>query len=160
MFAFCGRGIRLARGLWRRNAAHRRACAPALTLLRDAFYARIHRDVESRLGVDSLITPISEEKTERTAKLEIEIYQVVIASGAAEARKYVADGAWFRDWLARLRLGDFAPESRPARRLSYYATKSPNDRRLAFSNVLTQALPEAERAPLILPKLLPLSYRD
>ena len=129
------------------------------TLIRDAFFARVHRDVEVRVGRDSIMLPISEEKTERTTKLEIEVYQVAVSAAAAEDRKYVSDAAWYRDWLAQLRLGELDAESRAARRISYYAGKSATDQRLAFSNVLATALPESGRAPLILLRLLPLAVQ-
>ena len=126
-----------------------------LTLIRDAVYARVHADVERRMGMDSMISPLSEEKSERTTKLEIEIYQIVVAAGAAQAKGYIADGNWFRDWLAELRLGQVDSNSRAARRMSYYVSKSANDQRLAFSNILATTLPEASRAPLILLRLVP-----
>ena len=126
-----------------------------LTLIRDTFFARVHKDVEIRVGMDSMVSPISEEKTEHTTKQEIEIYQVVVSAAAAEAQAYVTDGGWYRDWLAQLRLGTFDAESRIARRIAYYAGKSANDQRLAFSNVLATVLPESGRAPLILLRLLP-----
>ncbi len=126
-----------------------------LTLIRDAVYARIHADVQRRLGSDSMIFPLSEEKSERTTKLEIEIYQIVVAAGTAQARGYVADGNWFRDWLAQLRMGNVDSNSRAARRISYYVSKPANDQRLAFGNVLATALPEASRSPLVLLRLVP-----
>jgi hypothetical protein len=126
-----------------------------LTLIRDAVYARVHADVERRMGMDSMIFPLSEEKSERTTKLEIEIYQVVVAAGAAQAKGYVSGGNWFRDWLAELRLGHVEDDSRAARRMSYYFSKSAGDQRLAFGNILATALPEASRAPLVLLRLLP-----
>ncbi len=128
-----------------------------LTLVRDAFYSRVHSDVEVCLGKDSLILPISEEKTERTTKLEIEVYLVAVSAATAEAHAYVADGGWYRDWLARLRIGSLEPDSRAARRIAYYAAKTPDEQRLAFSNVLARTLPESGRAPLILLRLLPLA---
>jgi hypothetical protein len=126
-----------------------------LTLVRDAVYARIHADVERRVGMDSMIFPLSEEKSERTTKQEIEIYQIVVAAGAAQAKGYVADGEWFRDWLAQLRMGHVDANSRAARRFSYYVGKPVNDQRLAFGNILATALPEAGRAPLVLLRLVP-----
>jgi len=126
-----------------------------LTLIRDSVYARVHSDVERRVGKDSLISPLSEEKSERTTKLEIEIYQIVVAAGAGQAKGYFADGEWFRNWLAGLRLGRFDGGSRAALRMSYYVEKSADDRRLAFSNILAATLPEASRAPLILLRLVP-----
>jgi hypothetical protein len=126
-----------------------------LNLLRDAFYSRVHSDVERRMGMDSMIFPISEEKSERTTKLEIEFYQVVVSAAAAEAKGYVVDAGWYRDWLARLRLGEFDDTSRPARRIAYYVSKTATEQRLAFSNILATIMPEASRAPLILLRLLP-----
>ena len=126
-----------------------------LTLIRDAVYARVHADVERRMGMDSMIFPLSEEKSERTTKLEIEIYQIVVTSGAAEAKGYVSDGKWFRDWLAEFRMGRIDGDSRAARRMTYYVSKSAGDQRLAFGNILATALPEASRAPLVLLRLVP-----
>ena len=119
-----------------------------LTLIRDAVYARVHADVERRMGMDSMIFPLSEEKSERTTKLEIEIYQIVVAAGTAQAKGYVTDGKWFRDWLAELRMGHLDSNSRAARRMSYYVDKSADDQRLAFSNILATTLPEASRGPV------------
>jgi len=130
-----------------------------LTLIRDAVYARIHADVERRMGMDSMIFPLSEEKSERTTKLEIEIYQIVVAAGAGQAKGYITDGKWFRDWLTGLRLGHLDSNSRAARRMSYYLEKSADDQRLAFSNILATSLPEASRAPLILLRLVPLAVQ-
>ena len=131
----------------------------SLTRIRDSFFDRVHSDVEIRVGRDSMIMPVSEEKTERTTKLEIEVYEAVVSADAAAERGYVSDGAWYRDWLARIRLGNIEPDSRAARRLAYYAGKSTTEQRMAFSNILAAALPEASRAPLILLKLLPLAVQ-
>ena len=120
--------------------------AGGLTLSRDALYARIHADVERRVGMDSMIFPLSEEKSERTTKLEIEIYQIVVAAGTARCRDYVSDESWFRDWLIQFRMGRVETDSRAARRIGYYASKSGDEQRLAFSNVLTTTQPEAARA--------------
>ena len=117
--------------------------AGGLTLSRDALYARIHADVERRVGMDSMIFPLSEEKSERTTKLEIEIYQIVVAAGTARCRDYVSDESWFRDWLVQFRMGRVETDSRAARRIGYYASKSGDEQRLAFSNVLTTTQPEA-----------------
>ena len=128
-----------------------------LTLVRDTFFDRVHADVEICVGKDSILLPISEEKTERATKMEIEAYLVAVSAATADERAYVADPAWYRDWLARLRLENRDPEGRVARRVVYYAGKSATDQRLAFSNVLATVLPESARAPLILLRLLPLA---
>ena len=41
-----------------------------LDLLRDQLFFRVHRDVEQAFGVDSMLVPVSESKTERVTKLE------------------------------------------------------------------------------------------
>jgi hypothetical protein len=130
-----------------------------LTLIRDSLYARVHADVERRMGMDSMLSPLSEEKSERVTKLEIEIYQIVVAAGAAQSKGYVGDGSWFRDWLAQFRLGRVDANGRAGRRMSYYTSKSANDQRLAFSNILAATQPEASRAPLILLRLVPAAVR-
>jgi hypothetical protein len=128
-----------------------------LTLLRDSLYARVHADVERRLGMDSMISPLSEEKSERTTKREIEIYQIVVVAGTVHAKGYAADEKWFRDWLSELRIGPVDKNSPAARRMSYYAEKSAEDQRRAFSNILAATQPEASHAPLILLRLVPLA---
>ncbi len=128
-----------------------------LTLIRDAFFDRVHSDVEIRVGKDSIMLPISEEKTERTTKVEIEAYQVAVSAATADVGGYVNEADWYREWLTRLRLGGRDTESRAARRILYYAGKSATDQRLAFSNVLATVLPESASAPLILLRLLPLA---
>ena len=128
----------------------------SLTVLRDALYARIHEDVVRRVGLDSAISPVSEEKTERVTKLEIEIYQIAVSSLAAVGRHYVSgDNGWYVEWLSRLRLGPVHAEGRVAKRLASYQAQTPEQWRLTFSNILAAALPESRRAPLVLFRLLP-----
>ena len=112
---------------------------------------------KSAWGRTRFFFPISEEKTERMTKMEIEAYLVAVSAAAADDRAYIADADWYRDWLSRLRLETWDPDGRAARRVVYYAGKSPTDQRLAFSNVLATDLPESARAPLILLRLLPLA---
>jgi hypothetical protein len=127
-----------------------------LTVLRDALYSRIHEDVIHRVGLDSSLSPLSEEKTERVTKLEIEIYQIAVSALAAAGRGYVsADDGWYGDWLGRMRLGSVNAEGRVAKRLAQYRGQTPDQWRLIFSNILAAALPESRRAPLVLFRLLP-----
>jgi hypothetical protein len=131
-----------------------------LTVLRDATWARIHADVVHRVGMDSALSPLSEEKTERATKLEIELYQVVVSSLAVAGGRYVgSQDDWYLDWLSRLRLGSVHADGRAAKRLAYYRSKTPDERRLAFGNVLATALPGSRRAPLVLFRLLPSCVR-
>ncbi len=125
-----------------------------LTLLRDAMFARMHADVERRIGLDSMVAPISEEKVGRAAKTEIEIFQVAVAAAVAGEKGYIADASWFREWLMQLRLGAIAPESQAAKRLASYAVKSCSEQRMAFGNVIAATLPEANRAPLVMMRLV------
>ncbi len=58
--------------------------ASGLTILRDALYKRVHEDVQRQRGMDSILMPISEEKSERLAKIEIELYQIAVSAAAAQ----------------------------------------------------------------------------
>ncbi len=60
-------------------------------------------------------------------------------------------------WLARLRLGALSADVNVVRRFAQYASKTTDDRRLAFTDVLARALPESRRAPLVLFRLVPLA---
>ena len=83
--------------------------AGGLTILRDALYKRVHEDVQRQMGMDSILAPISEEKSERLAKIEIELYQIAVSAAAAQRGDYAGgDAAWYWQWLARLR---WAPPS-------------------------------------------------
>ena len=131
-----------------------------LTTLRDLLYARIHDDVQRRVGIDSMLAPISAEKSERITKMEIELYQIVISALMVKQRRYLsAPDDWYGEWLGQFRLGPLRSDGRVAKRLAYYRSKTPDERRLAFSNVLAAALPESRRAPLVLFRLVPLSVQ-
>ena len=126
-----------------------------LTLIRDTFFARVHKDVEIRVGMDSMVSPISEEKTEHTTKEEIEIYQVVVSAAAAEAQAYVTDGGWYRDWLAQLRLGTFDAESRIAGGSLITPASRPTTSGWPSVTFWRRFCPSRAGAPLILLRLLP-----
>ncbi|MGO8690721.1 MAG: hypothetical protein ACLQLG_13950 [Thermoguttaceae bacterium] len=132
--------------------------ASGLTILRDALYKRVHEDVQRQRGMDSILMPISEEKSERLAKIEIELYQIAVSAAAAQRGDYAgADAGWYWQWLARLRLGPSQPEDRVTKRVECYLAKSRDQRRLLFSDVMARALPESRHAPLVLFRLLPLA---
>jgi len=129
-----------------------------LNLLRDSLYRRMHHDVETVVGMDSMLIPVSEMKTQMLAKEEIDVYLVV--ESAAAARDYgfaAADDDWYLQWLTRLRLNQASAGVNVQERLAHYGSKTPDDRRLAFTDVLAHALAESRRAPLVLFRLLPLS---
>jgi hypothetical protein len=129
-----------------------------LMLLRDAFFNRIHGDVEKVFGLDSMLLPVAVLKSEANTNLEIEIYQIVEAVLDGRAQRYVtSDDPWFLDWLVRLRLADSASSPSVAQRVAFYAERSADDRRRAFLSRLVQVLPEAGRAPLVMFRLFPLA---
>jgi hypothetical protein len=129
-----------------------------LGVLRDSLYTRVHLDVEQIVGMDSMLMPVSESRTQRLAKLEIELYQIAVSSAAVARHGYAPGGdAWFRPWLAKLLLDREHCDRRAAERIEFYAAKSPDKRRLAFTDVLASALPESRRAPLVLFRLIPLA---
>jgi hypothetical protein len=132
--------------------------AGGLTILRDTLYKRLHEDVQRLMGEDSILAPLSEEKTERLVKIEIELYQVAVSAAAVHRGDY-ADGGpeWFWQWLSRLRLGPSQPDDTVTKRVECYLAKTPNQRRLTFTDVMARALPESRRAPLVLFRLMPLA---
>jgi hypothetical protein len=133
-----------------------RSLADGLTVLRNLSFRRVHHDVEQACGLDSMLVPLSPEKSERQTKAEIEALLVVEATVAARDHAYVpSKDGWFGDWLTRLRFGDEAGSLGGQTRLSTYLKQSPDERRLAFSDVLAEVFPESRRAPLVLFRLLP-----
>jgi hypothetical protein len=132
--------------------------ASGLTLLRDLVYTRVHEDVQSKIGMDSMLAPLSEEKSAKVAKVEIELYQTATSTAVVREYRYVADDdGWYLGWLIWLRLGRKEPDAKVTQRLHYYLSKTPDEQRLAFTNILAKALPESRRAPLVLFRLVPLA---
>lgn len=134
-----------------------RALHDGLKVTRDLLFTRVHRDVERAFGMDSMLTPISEEKSEITAKAETEAFQVAVAAGEAQQRGYVADVPWFTQWLTRLRFGSASEQVQLTERIARYGAMSMHDRRLTFERILGHAIPESRKAPLILLRLFPVS---
>lgn len=131
-----------------------------LTNLRKLLFERVHDDVERRFGMDSMLMPASEKHMRAKTLLEIEVYQVAISTIHAEQHAYVsAPKPWFLNWLTCLRLGEAKDSSRVQSRLSQYLKLDKAERRLAFTDALVRALPEAGRAPLVLYRLFPLAIK-
>lgn len=132
-------------------------CA-GLGLLCDLFYGRMHFDVEEKLGKDSMLMPVSEVKTQKATRAEIEVFQVVESAAAAAEYGYTqSDDDWYLQWLGRLRLGESLAEPRISARIAEYQSKTPDNRRLALTDVLLKVLPESRNAPLVLFRLVPLA---
>ena len=132
--------------------------AESLSVLCNTLYRRVHCDVEQIIGMDSMLAPISEERSEKMTKLEIELYQIAVSAAVVRHRGYVAtDDDWYVQWLTRLRLGEARAGPEAAERLAGYMLKTSRERRLAFTDVLASVLAESRRAPLVLFRLAPLA---
>ena len=142
------------------GAAVAAALNDGLALLQDLLYCRLHGDVQSIVGKDSMLMPVSELKTQWQAKTEMALYQVVESRAAAAALGGVgADDDWYLHWLARLLLGESLVDAEALARLAEYGPKPPRERLLAFTDVLAKVLPESRQAPLVLFNLFPLSVQ-
>ena len=143
----------------RRDGADVAGClANGLAILRSSLYGRVHHNVESEYGMDSMLMPVSETKTMALATEQIEVYQIAESAAAVRQCGYVAPpDAWYLPWLARLRLGDRGSAPDVLERCNNYLTATADGRRLAFTNILAGVLHESRRAPLVLFRLLPLS---
>ncbi|MHC4403671.1 MAG: hypothetical protein ACYTG0_28780 [Planctomycetota bacterium] len=131
-----------------------------LRVLGDSFYQRVQRDVEKTFGRDSMLMPLSEAKSETLTKTQIEIYEIAESAAAAREHGYVKGrDDWYVRWLTRLRLGDIEADVSAVRRRDDYLAQTPDERRLAFTDVLERVLPESRRAPLVLFRLVPLAVR-
>ena len=129
-------------------------------LLSQAMFTRIHTDVVNKIGMDSMLAPISILKSEDEAKDEIDIYQIFESDLHVRRHHYVnTDGEWCLAWLGRLRLDDPVKSKNVSGRIAYYLKHPSEERGKAFATVLERAFPEATKAPLILYRLLPLAVR-
>lgn len=135
-----------------------RSLCAGLGLLRDLFYDRMHFDVEKNVGMDSMLVPVSEMRTQKATKAEIEVFQVVESALAVREYEYtMSAGDWYLQWLGPLRLGESFSDPKTTARIAEYQSKTSDDRRLALSDVLLKVLPESRRAPLVLFRLVPLA---
>jgi hypothetical protein len=130
-----------------------------LLVLRDLLYGRLHYDVEQIVGTDSMLIPLSEAKTQRATKVQIEIYQVVESAWAVQERQYVSSTDWYLDWLTRFRLGEMAAKEKIRSEIATYRGMNPRGRQLAFTDVLMRVLPESRKAPMVLFQLVPLAIQ-
>lgn len=134
--------------------------AGGLNVLRDSLYVRAHEDVERIVGRDSMLMPTSETRSERLTKIEIELYQIAESAAAVRDFRYIStDHQWYLHWLTRLRLGESQADAAVFGRLGDYLSKTPDDRRLDFADVLARILPESKQAPLVMFHLFPLSVQ-
>lgn len=129
--------------------------AAGLSQLRNLMFTRVHYDVETRFGMDSMLAPFSADRQERDqlrAKSEIDVFAVVVA--AAEAESMGIAGDWVLPWLVKLRFGNEHAETvRP--RLDQYNQEEQAQQRLLFASQLERLFPEATKAPLVTYRLFP-----
>lgn len=131
-----------------------------LTIVRDSLYVRLHEDVQRKVGMDSMLLPVSPEKTEKLTKIEIELFELAVSATTVAERGYVqGDDSWFLPWLTRLRLGRLFDDPRVLKRLATYRAASADAQWRTFSNVLAGVVPESRRAPLVLFRLVPQAVR-
>jgi hypothetical protein len=134
--------------------------ADGLTQLREAFFKRVHDDVEKFYGMDSMLAALPSADTEDRVRGEIEIFQIVETATVATTRHYVHEDSsqrWFLDWLLELRLGETAQGDGVQQRIAHYLSKPPEKRGRSFLRAVDRQCPEASRAPLIIYRLYPLA---
>lgn len=129
-------------------------------LLAHSLYIRLHEEVEQTLGADSMLMPVSPEKTRAKTLAEIALYQTAESAIVVGQGGYLrGDSDWYVRWLVRLRLGELTAEGREFRRTARYLTEDADQRRLTFSDILSRVLPESRNAPLVLLRLFPLAVQ-
>ena len=121
--------------------------ANGLTILRETLYLRIHEDVQEQVGIDSMLSPVSEIKAQQRSIAEIEVYQAVESAISVQQAAYVKSGEdWYLPWLMWLRLGEAGRNAQAAERSKLYLSKSSDDRRLAFVRRWLAVCPNREGA--------------
>ncbi|NUQ62172.1 MAG: hypothetical protein HUU20_06775 [Pirellulales bacterium] len=134
--------------------------ARGLGLLREKFYRRVHLDVEQVIGLDSVLMPVSEAKTQRLAADEIDAFQAAESAATAKQRGYLSSSdTWYLRWVAHLRLAQRASEPGLEKRLLGYWASAADRRRLAFETSLGRIVPESSQSPLVLFQLFPLAVQ-
>ncbi len=117
---------------------------------------RLHDDVESLVGRDSMLIPVSEIKARKLTRREIELYQTVESAVAARDFGYVESIDWYLRWLCHLRQIDDQADPAVGSRLAEYLEAPTDKRRGQFESGLSKVLPESLRAPLVLFQLFPM----
>lgn len=143
----------------RQGDAMARGLAEGQIVLRDAMYLRLHDDVERVIGVDSMFVPVSEQRSLRQTKSQIELFQIAELTDWAGQSAYLgAEIEPFWRWLLKHAREAGSADS-DAKTVAAYLALAPRQRHLAFTDVLVKAFPEARRAPLVLFRLFPLAVR-
>jgi hypothetical protein len=128
-----------------------------LSLLQESLYSRLYDDVERIVGKDSMLMPVSELKARRATNTQIAVYQIAESNATAAKLGCIGpDDQWYLHWLAGLRLRETQVDEKVVDQLTDYLSKTPQQRKLAFTDVLVRVIPDSRRAPLILFELFPL----
>ena len=87
---------------------------------------------------------------------EVEAFMIAESAVAVRSLKLVKEPeSWYTDWLTAMRLDAWNPLGDVPERIAGYLKESADERRLRFSNLLVEAIPETRRAPLVLFRILP-----
>jgi hypothetical protein len=133
-----------------------------LSMLRNLLLTRVHEDVATYFGIDSMLSPMSEKEERKVlhrAKVEIEVFSIAIAADEGQRSSYLGDqSVCLLKWLLQLRLGDEIPEG-VRHRLGGYLNRSSDEQRLLFTSVIEHTIPEAKKAPLLIFRLFPEAVR-
>ncbi len=129
--------------------------AKNLTALRESLF-RCVLTPDKSLSLDSMLLPASKLKAQQQAAEEVEAFMIAESAEAVRLLELVkTDETWYVDWLTALRLDAWNPLGNVPERIGSYLKQSGDERRLQFSNLLVEAIPETRRAPLVLFRLLP-----
>lgn len=139
-----------------------------LTTVRESLMRRVLTRDKS-VPLDSMLLPVSKLKAQQHAVEEVEAYVVAESAHAVRALKLVmTPDPWYAEWLQGMRLESWNPLGNVPERIASYLEQSADERRLQFSDLLVEAIPEARLAPLVLFRILPttvhvataLAFRD
>jgi len=129
--------------------------AKNLTALRESLLRRVLTPDKS-IPLDSMLLPVSKLKAQQHASEEVEAFMIAESSDAVRLFKLVKKaGPWYVNWLTAMRFDSWNPLGDVPERIAGYLKKSSDERRLQFSNLLVEAIPETRRAPLVLFRLFP-----
>ena len=127
----------------------------ALTSLREALFRRVLTP-DKDIPLDSMLLPVSKLKAQQHAAEEVEAFMIAESAVAVRSLKFVKEPEpWFTDWLTAMRLDAWNPLGNVPERIAGYLAESDDKRRLRFSNLLVESIPEARRAPLVLFRIFP-----
>lgn len=131
----------------------------SLTGLRESLLRRVLTADES-IPLDSMLLPVSKLKAQQHAAEEVEAF--MIAESAAEVCDHqlcTKPEQWYADWLTAMRLDSWNPLGNVPERVAGYLKESADERRLQFSNLLVEAIPESRHAPLVLFRVFPMAVQ-